>query len=56
MNPLYELNSVALVRQRTIPDSDLRLSAKLVPTFADNGVSHVSSVYPLGRILGFLHH
>jgi hypothetical protein len=33
-------NSVALVRERTIPMSDRRLSAKLVPTFADRGVSH----------------
>jgi hypothetical protein len=32
-------NSVALVRERTIP-SDRRFSAKLVPTFADEGVSH----------------
>jgi hypothetical protein len=34
-----KLNSVALVRERTIP-IDRRLSAKLVPTFADRGVSH----------------
>jgi hypothetical protein len=32
-------NSVALIREPTIP-SDRRLSAKLVPTFADLGVSH----------------
>jgi hypothetical protein len=34
--------------------SDLRLSAKLVPTFTDRGC-HVASVTdPYGRILGFL--
>jgi CBS-domain-containing membrane protein len=34
--------------------SDLRLSAKLVPTFADR-VCHVVSVTdPYGRILGFI--
>jgi hypothetical protein len=32
-------NSVALVRERNIP-RDRRLSAKLMPTFADRGVSH----------------
>jgi hypothetical protein len=31
-------NSVALVRERTIP-SDRHLSAKLLPAFADRGVS-----------------
>jgi hypothetical protein len=41
---LRKLNSVALVRELTIPTSDRRLSAKLMPTFAD----------PYGRILGFL--
>jgi hypothetical protein len=35
--------------------SDSRLSAKLVPTFADRGVCHVVSVTDsYGRILGFL--
>jgi hypothetical protein len=46
MNPLFDskktklktkLNSVALVRERTIP-SDRRLSMKLMLTFADRGV------------------
>jgi hypothetical protein len=32
-----ETNSVALVRERTIP-SERRLSAKLLPTFEDRGV------------------
>ena len=32
-------NSVALVRKRTIPTDGRRPSAKLVPTFADRGVS-----------------
>jgi hypothetical protein len=36
---LFITNSVPLVRERTIP-SDSHLSAKLVPTFADRGVSH----------------
>jgi hypothetical protein len=30
-------NSVVLVRERTIPTERPRLSAKLVPTFADRG-------------------
>jgi hypothetical protein len=46
-------NSLALVRNRTIP-SDRRLSAKLVPTFADRGCRVVSATDPHGRILGFL--
>jgi hypothetical protein len=33
-------NSVALVRERNIPTERRRLSAKLVQTFADRGVSH----------------
>jgi hypothetical protein len=33
-------NSVALVRERTIPTERPRLSAKLVPTFADRGLWH----------------
>jgi hypothetical protein len=39
--------SVALVRR-----SDLRLSAKLVPTSADSGYHVVSVTDPYGRILG----
>jgi hypothetical protein len=34
-----KLNSVALVRERTIPTEGRRRSAKLVPTFAGRGVS-----------------
>jgi CBS-domain-containing membrane protein len=34
--------------------SDRRMSAKLVPTFADGGCYVVSVTDPYGRILGFL--
>jgi hypothetical protein len=34
--------------------SDLRLSPKVVPTFADRGCQVVSMTDPYGRILGFL--
>jgi hypothetical protein len=34
--------------------SDRRLSAKLVPNFADSGIHVVSVTEPYGRILGFL--
>jgi hypothetical protein len=34
--------------------SDSRLSAKLVPTFADRGCHVVNVTDPYGRILGFL--
>jgi CBS-domain-containing membrane protein len=34
--------------------SERRLSAKLVPTFADRGCHVVSVTDPYGRILGFL--
>jgi hypothetical protein len=34
--------------------SDRRLSAKLVPTFADRGCHVVSMMDPYGRILSFL--
>jgi hypothetical protein len=44
---------VALVRERTIP-SYRRLSAKLVPTFADRECHVVSVTDPYDRILGFL--
>jgi hypothetical protein len=47
-------NSVAWVRERTIPTELLLLSVKLVPTFADRGCHVVSVTYPYGRILGFL--
>jgi hypothetical protein len=48
-----KLHSVALVRERTIP-SDPRLSAKLVPSFADRGCRLFIATNPHGRILGFL--
>jgi hypothetical protein len=44
---IYLTNSVALVRERTIPTERPRLSAKLVPTFVDRGV-------PRGQIDGSL--
>jgi hypothetical protein len=48
------LNSLALVRERTILTSDSRLSAKVVSTFAERGC-HVASVTdPYGCVLGFL--
>jgi hypothetical protein len=41
-------NSVALVRGRTIPiKSECRLSGKLMPTFADRGVSRGQCGGPL---------
>jgi hypothetical protein len=40
---ITELNSVALVRERTIPTERSRLLAKLVPTFADRGSGMVSA-------------
>jgi hypothetical protein len=47
-------NFVAWNRDRTVPPNDRRLSAILVPTFADWGC-HVGNVTdPYGRILGFL--
>jgi hypothetical protein len=46
--------SVALVSKRTIRPSDRRLSAKLMPTFADRGCRVVRATDPHGRILGFL--
>jgi hypothetical protein len=49
------LNSVTWVHERTIPTEDRRLSAKLVPTFADRWCHVVSSVTdPYGRIFEFL--
>jgi hypothetical protein len=51
---IKKINSVALVRERTTPKSDRRLSAKLVPNFADRGCHVVSVPDPYGRILGFL--
>jgi hypothetical protein len=47
-------HSVAWVRERTIPTEQRRLSAKLVPTFADREVPRGQrGVTPMdGRILG----
>jgi hypothetical protein len=45
---LKKLNSVAVVRKRTIP-SDRRLSAKLVSTFAGRGCCVVSATNSHGR-------
>ena len=36
---MHRTNSVALVRERTIPTERTPQSAKLVPTFVDRGVS-----------------
>jgi hypothetical protein len=60
-NAMYDLcrqtnktNSVALVSERTIPtERDCRLSAKLVPTFADAGCCVVSATDPHSHILVF---
>jgi hypothetical protein len=49
---LKELNSVALVRERTRP-SDRRLSAKLVPTFVDRGCRVVSATDPTAVFSAF---
>jgi hypothetical protein len=47
-------NSVAWVRERTMPIDDRRLSTKLVPTFADSTFHVVSVTDPYWRILGLL--
>jgi hypothetical protein len=44
-------NSVALVRERTIPVERRRFLAKLVPNFADRGCSVVSAADTYGRNL-----
>jgi hypothetical protein len=51
---LAKLNSVALVRERIKRQSELRLSTKLMPTFADRGFHVVSQTNPHGHILDFL--
>jgi hypothetical protein len=53
LNNTKKLNSLALVRELYGP-RDRRLSAKLVPTFADRGCHVVSMTDPYDRILGFL--
>jgi hypothetical protein len=50
----YNYNSVALVRERTIPTEGPTLVVKLVPTFADRGCCVVSAVDLYDRNLGFL--
>jgi hypothetical protein len=47
----YQLETVSIIIYRP---SDCRLSAKLVPTFADRGCRVVSSADPYGRNLGVL--
>jgi hypothetical protein len=49
-----QTNSLALVRKLTTLPSDRRLSANLVPTFADRGRRVISATDPHGRNLGFL--
>jgi hypothetical protein len=48
------INSVAWVRERTMPTERPPLSAKLVSTFADRYCHAVGVKDPYGRILGFL--
>jgi hypothetical protein len=45
-----QTNSVALVRQRTMPTERPPLLGEVVPTFADRGCSVVSATNPPGRI------
>jgi hypothetical protein len=47
---------MALVCERTVRPSDLRLSVKLVLTLADRGRQVVSPTDPHSLILGFLDH
>jgi hypothetical protein len=47
------INSRALVRQRTIPTVNRRLSAKLVPTLGDRWCRVVSATNPHGRYFLF---
>jgi hypothetical protein len=47
-------NSVALVRERTIPTERPPLVGEVVPTFADRGCHVVGATDPYSRILGFL--
>jgi hypothetical protein len=44
-----KLNSVALVRKRTLQPNDCHMSAKLVPTFANRGCRVVSATDPNGH-------
>jgi hypothetical protein len=47
-------NSVALVRERTMPTERLLLVGDLVPIIADRGVCVVSAADPYGLNLGFI--
>jgi hypothetical protein len=47
-------NSVALVHEQTIPTERLPHSVKLVPNFADRGVSQSVQQIPYSHNLGFL--
>jgi hypothetical protein len=49
-----KLNSVALVRERTIPTELPPLVGEIVPTFADRGCCVVSATIPTVVNLGFL--
>jgi hypothetical protein len=51
---LTTFNSVAWFRERTYRLGDRRLSAKLVPNFADRGCHVVNVTDPYGRTLVFL--
>jgi hypothetical protein len=53
MNTAILKNSVALVKKRTIPTEQRRLSAKLVPTVVDIGCRVVSSTDYYGRLSRF---
>jgi hypothetical protein len=49
-------NSVAFVRERTIPIERPPLVGEVSADFADRGCREVSAADPHGRILGFLDH
>jgi hypothetical protein len=49
-----KLNSVALVRKRTIPTERPPLVGEVSANFADRGCRIVSATDPHGRIIGFL--
>jgi hypothetical protein len=52
-NGTHKLNSVAESASELYRPSDLRLSEKLMPIFADRGCYVVSVTDPHGRVLGF---
>jgi hypothetical protein len=51
---IIKLNSVALVRERTMPTERPPLVGEVVPTFADRGVAWSAQRIPTVVILGFL--